>query len=108
VATLAHIRQERPSQAAENTKKSFFHLIQQCVPNCNNSIRAQRSGGKKMSEMLRKMWLDDGGQDVPEYALMLALILALVIAVVGGIGSSANSIFTRVSTAMASAATAAS
>jgi Flp pilus assembly pilin Flp len=61
-----------------------------------------------MSEMLRKMWLDDGGQDVPEYALMLALILALVITVVGGIGSSANTIFTNVSNAMASAVAAAS
>jgi Flp pilus assembly pilin Flp len=57
-----------------------------------------------MSEMLRKLWRDDSGQDVPEYALMLALILVIVITVVGAIGSDANVIFSKVQTAMASAA----
>jgi Flp pilus assembly pilin Flp len=54
--------------------------------------------------MLRKLWLDDGGQDVPEYALMLALILVIVISTVTLIGTDANTIFTKVESAMASAA----
>jgi Flp pilus assembly pilin Flp len=57
-----------------------------------------------MSEMLRKLWLDDSGQDVPEYALMLALILVIVISTVTLIGTDANTIFTKVESAMASAA----
>jgi Flp pilus assembly pilin Flp len=57
-----------------------------------------------MSKMLRNLWLDDSGQDVPEYALMLALILVIVITVVTEIGTNANTIFTRVRDAMATAA----
>jgi Flp pilus assembly pilin Flp len=56
-----------------------------------------------MSEMLKKLWLDDGGQDVPEYALMLALILVIVITTVTAIGTDANTIFTNVKTSMDSA-----
>jgi Flp pilus assembly pilin Flp len=57
-----------------------------------------------MSEMLRKLWRDDSGQDVPEYALMLALILVIVISTVTLIGTDANTIFSKVEAAMASAA----
>ena len=57
-----------------------------------------------MTEKLRKLWLDDGGQDVPEYALMLALILVIVITTVTAIGTDANTIFSKVESAMATAA----
>jgi Flp pilus assembly pilin Flp len=57
-----------------------------------------------MSKMLRNLWLDDAGQDVPEYALMLALILVIVITVVTQIGSYSNTIFTQVRDAMSTAA----
>jgi Flp pilus assembly pilin Flp len=53
-----------------------------------------------MSKMIRNLWLDDAGQDVPEYALMLALLLAIVISVVGQIGSYSNTIFGQVRDAM--------
>jgi Flp pilus assembly pilin Flp len=66
------------------------------------------SGEKDMSEMHRKLWLDDGGQDVPEYALMLALILVIVIGTVTAIGTDANTIFTKVQNAMSTAAAAGS
>jgi Flp pilus assembly pilin Flp len=67
-------------------------------------IERTRSGENDMSKMLRNLWLDDAGQDVPEYALMLALILVIVITVVTQIGSSANVIFTKVRDAMSTAA----
>jgi Flp pilus assembly pilin Flp len=69
-------------------------------------IERTRSGEKDMSKMLRNLWLDDGGQDVPEYALMLALILVIVITVVTQIGSYSNTIFTQVRDAMSTAAAA--
>jgi Flp pilus assembly pilin Flp len=53
--------------------------------------------------MIRRIWMDDAGQDVPEYALMLALILVITIGVVSGIGNDASTIFTNVKTAMDSA-----
>jgi Flp pilus assembly pilin Flp len=67
-------------------------------------VRAHTLRRKEMSEMLRKLWRDDSGQDVPEYALMLALILVIVISTVTLIGTDANTIFSKVEKAMASAA----
>jgi Flp pilus assembly pilin Flp len=40
-----------------------------------------------------KVWSEDHGQDIPEYALMLAVILLMVVAAVSAIGSNANSVF---------------
>ena len=57
-----------------------------------------------MSKILRNLCLDDAGQDVPEYALVLALLLVIVISVVGGIGSYSETIFGEVRDAMSTAA----
>jgi Flp pilus assembly pilin Flp len=57
-----------------------------------------------MSKMLRTLRWDDAGQDVPEYALVLALLLVIVISVLGGIGSYSNTIFGEVRDAMSTAA----
>ncbi len=45
---------------------------------------------------LWKIWNDDDGQDIAEYALMLAVILLIVVAAVTAIGTNANSIFNSV------------
>jgi len=47
----------------------------------------------EMKELLRKMWSDDEGQDIAEYALMLAVILVVVIGAVRLIGTNAGNIF---------------
>ena len=46
--------------------------------------------------LLRKLWNDDQGQDVAEYAVMLAVILVIVIGTVKLIGTNANSTFSNV------------
>jgi Flp pilus assembly pilin Flp len=46
-----------------------------------------------MSELLRKLWLEEQGQDIAEYAVMLAVILVLVVATVRLIGGNANNVF---------------
>lgn len=45
---------------------------------------------------LRAIWQDQTGQDVAEYAVMLALILVIVVGVVKAIGLGANNVFSRV------------
>ena len=57
----------------------------------------------RRKKMLAKFWSDDSGQDVPEYALMLALILVLTISIIAAIGSDSNIIFGKVKDAMESA-----
>jgi Flp pilus assembly pilin Flp len=46
-----------------------------------------------MTQLLHTIWMDDDGQDVAEYALMLAVILVVVFGAVQLIGTNANNIF---------------
>jgi Flp pilus assembly pilin Flp len=46
-----------------------------------------------MTVPLRRLWTDDKGQDIAEYAVMLAVILVLVVGTVRLVGSNANNAF---------------
>jgi len=51
-------------------------------------------------EIIRQLWADEQGQDVAEYAVMLAVILVIVIGTVRLIGGNANNVFSQVSSQM--------
>ena len=51
-------------------------------------------------EILRRGWSDDQGQDIAEYAVMLAVILVLVIGTVRLIGTNANTVFSNAASAI--------
>jgi Flp pilus assembly pilin Flp len=59
---------------------------------------AQQEAG--MSQILRMLWYDDSGQDIAEYAVMLAVILVLVVGTVRLIGSNANNAFSAAASAV--------
>jgi Flp pilus assembly pilin Flp len=46
-----------------------------------------------MSDFLRRMWEENEGQDIAEYAVMLAVILVIVVGTLRLIGSNANNAF---------------
>ena len=46
--------------------------------------------------VLRTLWANEEGQDIAEYAVMLAVILVLVIGTVKLVGTNANSVFSVV------------
>jgi len=46
-----------------------------------------------MADALRRLWSHDEGQDIAEYAVLLAVILVLVVGTVRLIGSNANNVF---------------
>jgi Flp pilus assembly pilin Flp len=48
-----------------------------------------------MRQFLRDIWSDEQGQDIAEYAVMLAVILVLVIGTVRLIGTNANNVFSE-------------
>ncbi|MGB7601065.1 MAG: hypothetical protein WBM24_12220 [Candidatus Sulfotelmatobacter sp.] len=48
-----------------------------------------------MSELIRRLWVEDEGQDIAEYAVMLAVILVLVVGTIRLIGSNANNVFSN-------------
>ncbi|MFZ0758863.1 MAG: hypothetical protein WAM69_02845 [Candidatus Sulfotelmatobacter sp.] len=43
----------------------------------------------------RQLWLEDNGQDIAEYAVMLAVILVLVVGTIRLVGSNANNVFSN-------------
>jgi Flp pilus assembly pilin Flp len=49
-----------------------------------------------MFQLLPSLWSDEEGQDIAEYAVMLAVILVLVIGTVRLIGGNANNVFSTV------------
>ncbi|MBZ5650910.1 MAG: Flp family type IVb pilin [Terriglobales bacterium] len=52
-----------------------------------------------MIRCLGRLWEEDG-QDVAEYAVMLAVILAVVVGTIRMIGSNANNVFSSVSSSI--------
>jgi Flp pilus assembly pilin Flp len=53
-----------------------------------------------MVQAIRKLWAQENGQDVAEYAVMLAVILVIVIGTVRLIGGNANNVFSQVGSQM--------
>jgi Flp pilus assembly pilin Flp len=53
-----------------------------------------------MVQFLSSLWADEQGQDIAEYAVMLAVILVLVIGTVKLIGSNANNAFSQVASSI--------
>lgn len=53
-----------------------------------------------MSNLIHQLWSEDAGQDIAEYAVMLAVILVLVVGTVRLIGSNANTAFSNVASSI--------
>jgi Flp pilus assembly pilin Flp len=51
-----------------------------------------------MKDILRRLWLNDEGQDLAEYAILLGVILLVTVATVGFIGTDVNTIFGKADT----------
>jgi len=54
-----------------------------------------------MSEILRRLWSEEVGQDIAEYAVMLAVILVIVVGTIRLIGGNANNVFSSVASSIA-------
>ena len=53
-----------------------------------------------MGRFWRDVWLDEEGQDIAEYAVMLAVVLVIVVGTVRLIGSNTNNAFSQVGSAL--------
>jgi Flp pilus assembly pilin Flp len=56
--------------------------------------------GSTMLFPLPQLWTDDRGQDIAEYAVMLAVILVLVVGTIRLVGSNANNVFSSAGSAI--------
>lgn len=53
-----------------------------------------------MRNFFQRIWSEDQGQDIAEYAVMLAVILVLVVGTIRLVGSNANNVFSNVASSV--------
>ncbi|MGB9073984.1 MAG: hypothetical protein WCC22_15210 [Terriglobales bacterium] len=53
-----------------------------------------------MKDLAKRMWRSEEGQDIAEYAVMLAVILVIVIGTIRLIGGNANNVFSSVASSV--------
>jgi len=53
-----------------------------------------------VARLLHQLWSDERGQDVAEYAVMLAVVLVIVVGTIRLIGANANNVFSSVASSI--------
>jgi Flp pilus assembly pilin Flp len=66
---------------------------------CDESLSREE---EFVSKLLNWLWAGEEGQDVAEYAVMLAVILVIVVGTVKLIGGNSNNVFSSVASAIGS------
>ena len=62
---------------------------------------AQLGGQEEpVARFLHQLWSDERGQDVAEYAVMLAVVLVIVVGTIRLIGANANNVFSSVASSI--------
>lgn len=91
-----------PPQETDSTTKTVSDRSWSAsnrIQNLKNAPRSPPDGGdgrrKNMCNYLLQLWKDDQGQDIAEYAVMLAVILVIVVGTIRLIGSNANNVFSE-------------
>jgi Flp pilus assembly pilin Flp len=64
-----------------------------------HSISNHQKRGMSM-DLISRLWREQEGQDIAEYAVMLAVILVIVVGTVRLIGSNANTVFSSVASSL--------
>ena len=59
-----------------------------------------RNRSNRVKDLLRRLIQEESGQDIAEYAIMLAVILIIVVGTVKLIGSNANNTFSNVASTL--------
>jgi len=81
--------------------KSMAQLVEDSIPNFTKAEERQfyravvETYRSEARNFLRKAWSDDHGQDIAEYAVMLAVILVIVVGTIRLIGSNASTVFSQ-------------
>jgi Flp pilus assembly pilin Flp len=53
-----------------------------------------------VSNFIRRIWVEEEGQDIAEYAVMVAVILIIVVGTIRLIGTNSNTVFSNVASAV--------
>jgi Flp pilus assembly pilin Flp len=64
------------------------------------SSKEKEPVARTLQNVWQNLWNDESGQDIAEYAVMLAVILVIVVGTIRLIGSNANNVFSNVGSAI--------
>ena len=89
------IRQREKIRLAGLRVRTDLHQIRrECMPTRLSPWEAE------MTSILRRLWQEERGQDIAEYAVMLAVILVIVVGTIRLIGTNANNVFSSVASSV--------
>jgi Flp pilus assembly pilin Flp len=86
--------------------ESAAQLLQSLIPDvkskkerqlCREVMDCYRAAATRL---LRRAWSEERGQDIAEYAVMLAVILVIVVGTIRLIGTNANNVFSAAASAL--------
>jgi pilus assembly protein Flp/PilA len=66
----------------------------------NWSVNKKEPVANMLSKLRQSLWRDERGQDIAEYAVMLAVILVIVVGTVKLIGTNASTVFSNVASSI--------
>jgi len=75
-------------------------VVSYATRNLGTSIIRAKVGENDMTGFVRRLWSDDQGQDIAEYAVMLAVILVLVVGTIRLVGTKSNTVFSNVASSI--------
>lgn len=84
---------------ASYTREKVCSLGYKEFPLCSARLPSNE-GEEPVIKSLHQLWSDESGQDIAEYAVMLAVILVIVVGTIRLIGSNANNVFSQVGSAI--------
>jgi len=82
----------QPPQATPDAAQSQGGQAYRC--------RCQFAREVHMGDLSRRLWSNEEGQDIAEYAVMLAVILVIVVGTIRLIGANANNVFSSVASSI--------
>jgi pilus assembly protein Flp/PilA len=56
-----------------------------------------------MKSLLIRLWKDEEGQDLTEYALLVVLIALIAVTAIGNVGTAVNAVFTNAASTLSTA-----
>ena len=75
----------------------MFVCVLGILPLFRGEVQKER---EPVARFLQQLWNDERGQDIAEYAVMLAVILVIVVGTIRLIGSNANNVFSNVGSSL--------
>jgi Flp pilus assembly pilin Flp len=102
-----HVPTVAPTYSLEIKEfESSAQLLEDLIPDVKNKQERQlcrevmNCYRAAATRLLRRPWSEERGQDIAEYAVMLAVILVLVVGTIRLIGTNANNVFSSAASAL--------